>query len=275
MSENAPPQPGPELTFGEELRKEREIRGISLAEIADTTKISKRFLEAIEKNDFATLPAPVFTRGFVREYARYLGLNAEEMVDRYAHYVRAAQLGEDDQPLPLVSSSTPGDRPSRSTSSGRRSWVVVVIALAALAAAGVALWRSGTLSRSGIVPEQTTLATSEAAAVAPEEAPAIAGPDDETLTLILEAKSRSWVVVDADGERALREEIAAGDRRTVTARERIEIKEVGDPSGLELTLNGVRLPVLGPKGRVVRDRVLDRDFLRAERARASASAEPR
>src|SRR5258705_10677604 len=78
------PQAHSELaTFGEELQREREIRGISLKEIADATKISKRFLEAIERNDHRTLPAPVFTRGFVREYARYVGLNADEMVNRY------------------------------------------------------------------------------------------------------------------------------------------------------------------------------------------------
>src|SRR5258707_12457590 len=77
-------QPYSELaSFGEELRREREIRGISLKEIADATKISKRFLEAIERNDHRTLPAPVFTRGFIREYARYLGLNADEIVNRY------------------------------------------------------------------------------------------------------------------------------------------------------------------------------------------------
>src|ERR1700716_413758 len=78
------PQPHSELaTFGEELRREREIRGISLKEIADATKISRRFLDAIERNDHKTLPAPVFTRGFVREDARYLGLNSDEMVNRY------------------------------------------------------------------------------------------------------------------------------------------------------------------------------------------------
>src|SRR5213595_3255468 len=80
------PQPPPHselASFGEELRREREIRGISLKEIADATKINRRFLEAIERNDHHTLPAPVFTRGFVREYARYLGLNAEEIVGRY------------------------------------------------------------------------------------------------------------------------------------------------------------------------------------------------
>ena len=66
-------EPQPQISelasFGEELRREREIRGISLKEIADATKISKRFLDAIERNDHKTLPAPVFTRGFVREYA--------------------------------------------------------------------------------------------------------------------------------------------------------------------------------------------------------------
>ena len=51
------------LRAGEELRREREIRGISLKEIADATKISRRFLEAIERNDHKTLTAPVVTRG--------------------------------------------------------------------------------------------------------------------------------------------------------------------------------------------------------------------
>src|SRR3954452_9551573 len=77
------PQSSELASFGDELRREREIRGISLKEIADATKISKRFLDAIERNDHKTLPAPVFTRGFVREYARYLGLNADEMVNPY------------------------------------------------------------------------------------------------------------------------------------------------------------------------------------------------
>src|SRR6266852_6795707 len=84
MPDQEPTPPQSELaSFGEELRREREIRGISLKEIADATKISKRFLEAIERNDHRTLPAPVFTRGFIREYARYLGLNCDEIVNRY------------------------------------------------------------------------------------------------------------------------------------------------------------------------------------------------
>ncbi|HUF17874.1 MAG TPA: helix-turn-helix transcriptional regulator, partial [Thermoanaerobaculia bacterium] len=120
-----PVEPGP--SFGEELRKEREIRGISLAEIAEATKVSKRFLGAIENDDFATLPAPVFTRGFVREYARYLGLNAEEMVTRYAHFLDAQGHAVEDDPLPLRSS----DKPPTDTkgSEFRRSLIIGGIVL--------------------------------------------------------------------------------------------------------------------------------------------------
>src|SRR5256885_8082535 len=90
MAENDPSHS--ELaSFGEELRREREIRGISLKEIADATKISKRFLEAIERNDHRTLPAPLFTRRLVRQDAKYLGLSTDEIVNRYNY----AAAGDD------------------------------------------------------------------------------------------------------------------------------------------------------------------------------------
>src|SRR5512147_2092556 len=90
-------------SLGADLRKQREIRGVTLKEIADATKISKRYLEALEEDKYDTLPAPVFTRGFVREYARYLGLNSEEMVNRY----NFAAAGDDRIELtPLLRSLT-------------------------------------------------------------------------------------------------------------------------------------------------------------------------
>src|SRR5215831_10313296 len=59
----------PILTFGEDLRRERLIRDVSLEEISAATKISVRLLTALEKSDVAKLPAPVFTRGFIRAYS--------------------------------------------------------------------------------------------------------------------------------------------------------------------------------------------------------------
>ena len=68
--------------FGENLRREREMRGVSLEEISSATKISLRFLDAIEREDFAKLPGGIFSRSFVRSYARYLGLDEERVGGR-------------------------------------------------------------------------------------------------------------------------------------------------------------------------------------------------
>src|SRR5215470_19390338 len=73
----------PSLSFGEELRRERVVREISLEEISHATKISIRLLTALEKSDLTRLPAPTFTRGFIRAYAKHLGIDPEEKVNAY------------------------------------------------------------------------------------------------------------------------------------------------------------------------------------------------
>ena len=76
QSEEAIPMAG----FGEYLRREREMRGVSLEEISTATKISIRFLQAIENEELSKLPGGIFTRSFVRTYARYLGLDEERVL---------------------------------------------------------------------------------------------------------------------------------------------------------------------------------------------------
>src|SRR6202167_5726194 len=74
--------------FGEKLRKQREQRGIALDAISNTTKISTRMLRAIEEEHFDQLPGGVFNKGFVRAYARQVGLNEEEAVADYLAALR-------------------------------------------------------------------------------------------------------------------------------------------------------------------------------------------
>ncbi len=75
--------------IGETLRKARELRDIDLREISDATKISIRFLEAIEENRFDVLPGGVFNKGFIRAYANYIGLDSQAIVDNYVHDIEA------------------------------------------------------------------------------------------------------------------------------------------------------------------------------------------
>lgn len=259
-------------SFGEELRREREIRGISLKEISDATKISKRFLEAIERNDHKTLPAPVFTRGFVREYARYVGLNAEDMVNRYNF---AAANDDRIEKPPTVAKYpetpprdiTPKPAPKRGIpptyARVDRNALASLLIVAALA--GVAYWavqfkrkeREATEAAS-LVPVTSTKAVAMPAL--PDAPPALV-PDDATLRMTVEATADSWVDLEADGKTAMSEVMKAGQQRSFEAKEQFRFRRIGNASGLNLTLNGTRVPPLGVDGEVLRNRIYDREVL--------------
>jgi transcriptional regulator with XRE-family HTH domain len=257
-------------SFGEELRREREIRGISLKEISDATKISKRFLDALERNDHRTLPAPVFTRGFVREYARYVGLNAEEMVNRYNY--AAAKDDRIDKPPQIekypqtpVRDITPKPPPKRGIPPAYarvdRNAVILVVIVALLAA--VAFWavRSkrvdlDTFSQSE--PPAAIATPAKAALPPPQPAPK---PDDSKLRLSLDVSSNSWVTLEADGETVVNTEMTAGEKRTFEADEEFKFRTIGNAAGITLRLNDIEIPPLGDDGEVVKNRVFNRQSL--------------
>ena len=76
-------------SIGTYLRRERELRGLSLEEVADTTRIPLRSLEQLEAGDYAELPGDTFVRGFLRAYARAVGLSSDEALARYGVEMRA------------------------------------------------------------------------------------------------------------------------------------------------------------------------------------------
>src|SRR5260370_17022289 len=75
-------------SIGEQLRLAREGRGVALREISDQTKISVRYLEAIEANDYGRLPGGIFNRSFIKSYARCVGYNEKEAIEGYTRYMR-------------------------------------------------------------------------------------------------------------------------------------------------------------------------------------------
>lgn len=72
------------LSLGEKLRQAREEQGISISEIAEQTRISPHYLKSIENNEFKVLPGGIFNRGFVKSFARYVGLDEAEALQDYA-----------------------------------------------------------------------------------------------------------------------------------------------------------------------------------------------
>jgi len=118
--------------FGERLRREREMRGISLDEITNATRIGLRFLEALENERWDQLPGGVFNRGFVRAVAHHLGLNDENLLAEYT-------LATGDQPSP--SSSVVRASAIREPGSHWFTWVIVLVVIGAVAFGAWYGWR--------------------------------------------------------------------------------------------------------------------------------------
>jgi cytoskeletal protein RodZ len=127
-------------SFGETLKRERELRQISLREISEATKINLRYLEALERDDFRHLPGGVFNKGFVRAFAQFIGIDADAMVTAYLDEERS-QSGAP-APAAALPESIPVSPP------GMRWWVATLIAALVLlvVAAGLTVMGYGPLA---------------------------------------------------------------------------------------------------------------------------------
>ncbi len=122
-------------TFGEYIKRERQLRQITLEEVADGTKIAIHMLRAIEADKWEDLPAEVFTRGFVKSYAEYIGLVPEDVLLRYEEE-RAKERDHDQPEEPDLVKDLPRATPPKAPHS-LLPWVVGV---AIVLLAGAAIW---------------------------------------------------------------------------------------------------------------------------------------
>jgi len=272
MPENDPQQYVELASFGEELRREREIRGISLKEISDATKISKRFLEAIERNDHRTLPAPVFTRGFIREYARYLGLNSDDIVNRYNFAAAGDDRIEKSPHLERLAQREPAPKkgiPPPYARIDRNVYILLLIIAALGAATYFAIRHKRSLAQAAQIetaiaqPRRVATAATSRRAPALSEANAPAAtqqpaPRPDPMKLTIDVDHASVVVLDADGKEVINETLHRGDHRDVQANDSFRFRTIGNAGGIRLALNGVPIPPLGDDGQVIHDRVFDR-----------------
>ena len=286
MSDQETPQNNELAAFGEELRREREIRGISLKEIADATKISRRFLEAIERNDHKTLPAPVFTRGFVREYARYLGLSAEEIVTRYNYAAAGDDRIEKSAHLTSLVTERAAEEPKATRPRGiptplaRIDRGVYVLLLLIVALAVAITWAVKHRRAAGSVDtaESQHEAPARPAAIPAPPPPATASSapppvNDSTLRLTLSFVDDSWVMLEVDHQ-TISFDAAKGEKKSFEAKDHFRFKTIGNAGGMEMTLNDLHIPPLGREGQVLHDRIFDRDYLQKARAAGAAANQP-
>ncbi len=227
-------------TFGERLKRERELREVSMDELTKATRISARFVEALENEDWAKLPGGVFGRGFVRTITRYLGLNEE------------ALLGEYDSARAEHSSPAPS-KPEQRIPSPPKWLSVAAVFLALLLVAGLFLaGRYGWRRYANYRAAKKSAAASLTSQPQSRDDPTSPGSMEQAsssalLDLSVSTSASTRVRVLADDKLLLDTELAAGETRHFSALQQFEVT-AGDSSAVLLQLNGKAMPPLGPPG---------------------------
>lgn len=237
--------------FGERLKRERELREVTLEEITSATRIGGRFLQALENEDWAKLPGGVFNRGFVRSVARYLGLDEEALLAEY-------DLAHGTQVSPA------NDRPEERIPSPPK-WVPaaiflgVLVLLAGLIAGGIYAWRTVAARRS--LKQSLVFGAPALPQPAPQVLPLVSAvsagaayqvnspgmPSPPALDLLVFASAATHLRVRADPNLIFDTGLHFGENRHLTARERFEVS-AADSGVVLLELNDRALPPLGVPG---------------------------
>ena len=219
-------------TFGERLKRERELREVTLEEVSKATRISERFLQALEDEDWAKLPGGVFGRGFVRTVARYLGLSEEALLAEYD-----LARGENAVPAP----AKPEDRiPSPPKWVPIVALVVILFLVAGLVVGGIYGWRKWKAHR---LAKQVHSISLQPTFEPIHAATATTLP----LQLSVSTSSTTHGRVSADGNVSLDADLSAGENRHFTAAMQFEVS-ASDSSAVLLELNGVMMPPIGTPG---------------------------
>jgi cytoskeleton protein RodZ len=250
------------MSFGEELRRERVVREISLDEISAATKISVRLLKALEESDLPKLPAPTFTRGFIRAYARHLGIDPEEKVNAYI-----ADLAGGSPDAPSAKKPRPrsrfwrGRRATAGTIVGGVTGLLLLLGLIANPERRPLPPRERPAPRSAPVALKNVTVSSEPTPSIRVEAvpPAPSTPDPAPapsagsgVSLMLEFDGDSWTRLEADGQTVLSGLIRGGETKRFEARDGFRLT-LGNAGAVRVTVDGRSLDRLGAAGQVVRD----------------------
>ena len=241
-------------SFGENLRQQRELRGISLRDIAEATKISVRFLQALENDRVDILPGGIFRRSFVREYARFVGLDAERMVSDFLHAHGEAGGAEKSEKKPAAPA------PQEETS-GRRGFyrrLFLGLVVAGLLGAGFGLTREAPPAASAAVAPAAPPMVVPGDRLVPIQEPAAAasGP----LVVTLKAREDCWIALHAGGRSLMDKVLRAGQSETLSVDDEV-ILHVGDAGALELLINDQLASPLGDRGEVRKNIVISKGNL--------------
>jgi cytoskeleton protein RodZ len=264
------------------LKRKRLDRGFDLVDVARETRIPLRHLNALEAGDFSNLPALAYSIGFVRTYARYLGLDSDATARQFK--TESPQL-ESQLTATMPEMDSESRLPSRNvilgSLAGLATLVAVFVAYSALKGDDVPVDETSSTAAIPTVQAPPVLSQTAAPPVAETVAPPPAPVDPATVTvapagvpalptangpalsgvptagLVLRAKEDSWIKVSDGGPVSLKIGILkAGETYSVPQVPNLRL-QTGNAGGLDVIYNGKLMPPLGVKGEVLRNKSLD------------------
>lgn len=232
--------------FGEHLKREREMRGVSLEEISLATRIAPRFLAALESEQWEKLPGGVFNRGFIRSVAHYLGLDEDSMVAEYALHTKG-------RPEPGVVA----DPPDEPESQWRQITVLVIFALIVIAISWFAIqflvprvtaYMHKRVATSSNLIRESGSANQSAPNSLPSNLPTAANSDasrvlastpgvSTSLAVRIQAARDADVTIVVDGKPGFTGHLNTGDAKQFAAMDSIQIIS-SEASAILVDLNG-------------------------------------
>lgn len=252
-------------SFGASLRRERELRGVSLQEIAASTKIGVRMLQAIEDDRFDKLPQGLFVRGFVREYARFLALDEHKILTELGFHASQA-------PTPAAIANEPGQRISSRLAArlANGSLVALVLGIVAVLILSPDFTRKPPVAvvlpavdapapRPGSA-NPTSATDAPGTQVAPNGETSLSGAMvnaatsvlPQPLQLTLTATEDCWIGLDVGGDRVENRVLKKGESFSITARQNA-LLAVGNAGALLIAIDSGPARPLGNRGEVKRN----------------------
>lgn len=244
------------LTLGEKLRQAREARGLSLSEVAEQTRISSQYLESIENDEYGILPGGIFNKGFVKSFAKFVGLNEQEALEEYSRLISASDSIAAEEPKPYRPEVLTDDRAGGSM---MPTLIVAGIILALMTIGilyGLSYLRQPSASDVAANTNRTNSNLSNTPLAEPSPDPASTVPDMASLKVEFKAVSAAVsLAVTSDGKKTTTL-VNAGSAETFEPRDSLKLSYSRSlASAAQLVINGkeIKLPAvpLDPKRPVI------------------------
>lgn len=252
-------------TPGELLKAEREKRGLSIKDVEQGTSIRSLYLTAIEQGNYSVVPGEVYLKGFIRNYASFLGLNPQEIMEVYRHSTGNAQPPTEQQPVtPTINqplNTAQGNPPTttqkvkeKRESSSSIKWAAIIL-IPVIGAASYWWYSQNTPQpKSQVTPKPAPTAPATPTQPAQPAPPAIppaspASPQTKPVIVIAKFTDECWTQVLVDGKEVYEGIPKVGETINWEAQKNITIR-LGNASGVDIIYNGQPQGKLGSKGEV-------------------------